>query len=42
MFHFKCDAVELGARHGDGILDIYRCEGDEGGLALFEGFDYAV
>ena len=42
MFHLECDAVELRAGHGDGTLDIYRRECDEGGLALFEGFDYAV
>ena len=42
VFHFEGDAVELGTCHRDGAFDIYWRERDEGGLALLQGFDYAV
>ena len=42
VFHFEGDAVELGACHRNRAFDIYWRERDEGGLTLFQGFDYAV
>src|SRR6267378_8329680 len=42
VFHFEGDAVEFGTCHGDSALDIYGGEGDERGLTLLSGFDYAV
>ena len=38
----KATPSKLGARHRNRAFDIYWRERDEGGLALFQGFDYAV
>src|SRR5574341_356869 len=42
VLHLEGDAVELGARHGNGVFNIDGRERDKSGLALFEGFDYTV